>query len=161
MKHISRNDVSEILEYNNETGLFFWKIKKGIVNIGDQAGTLTKSGYVRIGINRCQYLAHRLAIFLDSGEMPIMDIDHINGVRTDNRISNLRCVARSINSQNQRKANAVNKSGYLGVRVYKYGFQALISVDGKKIALGTFKNAGDAHNAYVIAKRKFHAGCTL
>ena len=92
-----------------------------------------------------------------------MFIDHVNGNKHDNRICNLRQVSSRENVQNQRRAHVSNKSsGLLGVTVKANGkCQARIFVGGKNLYLGSFDDAESAHEAYLVAKRKFHPSCTI
>ena len=97
------------------------------------------------------------------GEMPKQNIDHINGIRDDNRIENLRDVSQKINLQNKRNPNANSTSKFLGVCWHKSRnkWQSQIAVNGKDKYLGLFETAELAHEAYLIAKRELHEGCTL
>jgi HNH endonuclease len=148
--------LKEKLEYNADTGLFIWKTN------GKVAGNLMTNGYITIRINGKQYLAHRLAIYYTLGFFPPEFTDHINGNRSDNRISNLRCVTRVENNENHRSPSKNNKVGLLGVTLNKYGkYISTIRVDNKKIYLGTFSTDVEAHNRYLQEKRKLHKGNTL
>jgi hypothetical protein len=114
------------------------------------------------------FLAHRLAWLYVHGVMPEHYVDHINGVKNDNRIENLRDVKQGVNLQNQKRAkrNRVS-SDLLGVSFSNKGqnkdrpYRARIVVDRKEIHLGTFAYEKDAHDAYLAAKRQYHEGCTI
>lgn len=111
-------------------------------------------------------LEHHLAWLLYFGRWPEKDIDHINGDPTDNRIENLREVDHAINMQNRRAAQKNNlSSGVLGVTKRGEGrYFARIWIGGKNgtnVHLGVFATAEEAHQAYLDAKRKMHAGCTI
>ena len=153
--------IRSVLEYEKETGFFFWKVKPSHskISVGDRAGTLLKNGYVMIRINKRGYLAHRLAWAIIHGESPVQMIDHINGIKTDNSIENIRPVTRSQNLQNQYFATARNKtSHFLGVSLFKKcnKFRATININGKNKHLGTFDSEELAHEEYVRAKKTFH-----
>ena len=90
-----------------------------------------------------------------------MDVDHINGVKTDNRWYNLRQVTRRTNMENQRAAKIGNLTGVLGVTWYSGKYVARITVHGVKRHLGRFADLAEAEQAYLTAKREFHAGCTI
>lgn len=159
---LTQAKLKRLLDYNLETGLFLWKISKsGIKNI--KAGTLNSKGYIKIVINGKQYFAHRLAWMYVYGEFPNFQLDHINGIKSDNRISNLRIAEKSINNENLLKCKSTNKSGYLGVTKRKGfdDFRADIRVNKKKIYLGIYKDAESAYFAYLQAKRKYHIGNNL
>ncbi|MDE1139960.1 MAG: HNH endonuclease [Paraburkholderia tropica] len=155
--------LRELLWYNPETGVFTWRVRPGRkMRIGQEAGSMTANGYVQIKVDKRRYLAHRLAWLHVHGEWPIDDIDHINGVRTDNRIENLRDVTGHVNMQNLKKATAQNKTAkMLGVTMSRDRYQAQIKVDGKYKYLGVFESAEAAHEAYLVAKRELHPGCTI
>lgn len=161
-KHITHEQLIELLDYNPLTGIFTWKKPTNSgMKAGKIAGKDTSSGYRSIRIKHKSYSAHRLAWFYVHGSMPAEFIDHINGVRYDNRIENLREANNSLNRQNLRKASKNNLSGFLGVRVRKNRFDAKIKVNGVMHYLGFFKTAELAHEAYLNAKRKLHVGCTI
>lgn len=152
--------IRESLSYNAETGTFTWIKPRKHVRVGSLAGTLSSRGYASITFDRRCYQAHRLAWFFVYGNWP-RQIDHIDCVKMNNRINNLREVNTSENAQNMRKAFSNNKSGALGVTILPNGrFQAQIGVNGTNKYLGCFKTPEAAHEAYVTAKRAFHpAGC--
>jgi hypothetical protein len=129
------------------------------------AGSVNPCGYRQIKIDKHLYRAHRLAWLWMTGAWPIQEqVDHINGIRDDNRWANLRNVSRAANNQNQRRAQSRNLSAQLlGVsrKNAAGGFQARIRHEGKEKRLGTFRAAALAHEAYVAAKRKLHEGNTL
>ena len=154
--------ISELLDYNKDTGIFVWKIRtSNCIQIGDIAGGLNVDGYLRIKIDGKKYFAHRLAWACVYGSWPVNDIDHIDGIRNNNRISNLRDVTRSVNLQNQHRANYDNKTGLLGVSAHRKGFKAKIQIDGKEHCLGTYSTPEKAHEIYLEEKRKIHSGCTI
>lgn len=82
-----------------------------------------------------------------------LDIDHINGVKDDNRISNLRCVPRRVNSRN-RKKSAKNVSGFTGVSRIPSGWRAVISDGVRQRHLGVFDTPEAAYEARRRAERE-------
>jgi hypothetical protein len=155
--------VREVLDYDPETGLFAWKIKPAVrVNIGDRVGWKRGKGYLCANVDRQPYCLHRLAWLWFYGQWPSDEIDHINGVRDDNRIANLRIADRSINNQNLRRAQRNNRgSGLLGAYRHSGRWQAQITFNGAAYCLGTFDTPTEAHQCYLGAKRLFHPGNTL
>ena len=155
--------MAEVLDYNPETGVFTWKVRRGSKGAGTTATYKNTKGYVGICIDRKHMKAHRVAWLMVHGELPNGEIDHINGIKDDNRLCNLRLVSKSINQQNQRKARSDSTSGLLGVSWYSAGnkWKADIRVGGKKKHLGYFDCKDIAHQFYLNAKREMHKGNTL
>jgi hypothetical protein len=149
------------IDYDPETGDFFWKVRRKGRFPGRKVGSLQPNGYLLITIDGVRYFAHRLAWLYMTGKDPEGNIDHRDGVRTNNRFANLRDGDQQCNTQNLRKARSDNSSGFLGVATHAYGFTAQIHHEGKKKHLGLFKTPEEAHAVYVRAKREIHAGCTL
>ena len=118
--------------------------------------TLTNNrGYIRVSWDRgtsgrVREYAHRLVWFKHFGSIPEgMMIDHINGVKTDNRIENLRLICKSGNAQNSHW-----KGCWLVKRTGKYA--AAIKLNGKTKHLGVFASEAEAREAYLTAKRELH-----
>jgi hypothetical protein len=155
--------LKDTLDYDADTGVFVWKIRPSkAVRAGDVAGCVEKRiGYITIGIAGRVYKAHRLAWLYVYGSWPKGLIDHINGNKADNRIDNLRDVFADGNSQNVRKPNRRNKSGFMGVIWYQNKWRASMSVNGKSKWLGDYSTPEEAHQVYLEAKRKYHAACTI
>jgi len=157
---LTQERLKELLEYDPETGLFYRKTRPvNHVHIGDIAGNINKTkGYVVIGIDKKWYKGHRLAFLYMTGSWPEDQVDHINGIRHDNRWSNLRECNHSQNMQNQRVAHNGTKSGLLGVfwnETHKI-WEASIQLDGKSKYLGRFYCKFEAHKAYINHKIKIH-----
>lgn len=163
-QELTRERLRELLAYDRETGVFRW-IAKAASNtvVGAVAGSLRNTGYLSVQIDRQSHLCHRLAWLDEHGFFPKDVIDHRNGVRTDNRIENLRDVPRRVNSQNIKRAHAGSVTGLLGAHFHRPSgrFIATIRVDGGPMHLGYFESAEEAHCAYIAAKRRLHEGCTL
>lgn len=156
--------MKDKLAYDPNTGIFTWRTAHGQrCKIGAPAGTLHPDGYVVIETGGKGYRAHRLAWYFMTGEWPSGQIDHIDGVRHNNRWANLRDVSAQLNTQNQRGATKRNKCGFLGVypHVTAGKWRAQITANGKKTHIGLFDSPELAHAAYVSVKRQLHAGNTL
>ena len=154
-----RKIVMERLSYDSRTGLFKWKMRVAShVPKGSKAGSVDKSsGYVRIIISGRKYRAHRLAWLVVYGSFPPDQIDHINGVRDDNRIINLRCVTNLENSRNKALINT-NTSGHTGIYYNKKTnkWKASIGINYKNVYLGSFENKEDAIEARRIAEINYN-----
>ena len=157
---ITQEELQRVLFYNPETGIFINKLKRPPCLVGKILGTKDPKGYIRIGIHKKTYTGHKLAWLYVYGNLPINQIDHINGIKDDNRIQNLRDVSPQWNSQNQHKAPKNSKTGALGVSwsSQKNKFRSSIVINGKQKHIGFFDAVEDAANAYIIAKKELHAG---
>ena len=152
--------AKELFEYDPDTGYFLRRTSQGGFLIGTRAGCLCNtSGYRFLGVDGKVYGEHRVAFLIMTGGMACDEVDHINQIKHDNRWENLREVTHLQNMQNtsQRKDNA---TGITGVYQRENGkYRAAISVNGKKICLGTFEDFNDAVAARKAAQEKygFHA----
>jgi HNH endonuclease len=155
---LTQAELKRQLHYDPETGLFTWLISnKNNVKIGDTAGSYDMYGYLTIRIHYKSYKCHRLAWLYVYGVFPNVYLDHINRIKNDNRIINLRAVTAQQNQFNT-KTRFDSTSGYTGVsfRKDRKKYTAYIHVNGRKKNLGCFKEAQDAHNAYLAAKSELH-----
>ena len=145
---ITQSKLQSLFIYDKDTGIFTWK------HSGIKAGNTDKvTGYHKIGIDNKQYKAHRLAWIYMYDAVP-NNIDHINHIKIDNRICNLRDVTHTQNNRNL-IISKVNTSGVIGVKKRGTSFIAEIQVDNKKIYLGSFKNIEDAKEARCGAEVKY------
>lgn len=157
MPQITQSRLKEVLRYEPETGYFFWLFTKGRAKSDVPCSLKNKDGYIRIGIDGGTHSAHRLAWIFVHGEIPDLCIDHINRIKDDNRIANLRLVTRSENQQNKTvEKNTV--SGVKGVSWNKSssGWQTQIAHQGRHIYIGTFKSISEAEIAYSKAASELH-----
>ena len=163
-KHLPTPDfLRKILRYELDTGKLFWLEREDVQPqwnarwAGKEAfTTVHRSGYKHGHIMYKRFLAHRViwAIFYDC--WPENQIDHINGVRDDNRIKNLRHVTAVENSRNQKLAKN-NTSGVTGVfwNKWRSKWEAFIRFDGKNHLLGRFDCKSDAIAARRKAEKKY------
>lgn len=140
-----------------EGGGLKWKAGRNRTE-GKPAAKIRPDGYKRIRITyegkEYEFLEHRAVWLICSGIWPDNYIDHINGIKTDNRICNLRSASASQNGANS-KVSSNNSSGWNGV--YKQGniFRAQIHVNRTTHYLGTFTNSREAALAYNYAAESF------
>jgi len=144
---ITQKKLKEILHYDKATGVFKSKKAIGSITKNQIMGCVGKVGYVIIGINKKTYRAHKLAWLYMYGNYP-KSLDHINHIKSDNRIKNLRVVTQQENCKNQSKPKN-NTSGAVGVHWLKENkrWRAYISIDGKRKYLGCYSKFSEALNA--------------
>lgn len=111
--------VRNLLRYDSQTGILYWKHRVTFspgwnTRYFDRPAGFKVRGHLRIQIDGANYYAHRLAWLIFYGEWPEEQIDHINGVRDDNRIENLRSATGAENCFNKGMQRN-NTSGFVGV----------------------------------------------
>ena len=151
--------LRSILHYDQETGIFTRKVStSNRVKVGDAAGCPDGYGYLQIRVLSRTYKAHRLAWLYMYSNWPNDQIDHINRIRTDNRIANLREVSHKQNQQNRSKPSN-NTSGHPGVVWNKQHskWQAQIRHNQKQIYLGCFNTVEEAIAARKAAEKIYWA----
>lgn len=154
--NISAERLHELFDYDPETGVFRWKVNhRNGVRAGRIAGT-PSDGYLKIMVDGRSFRAHRLAWLYVYGAEPSI-LDHINGVRDDNRIANLREATLTENRANQKMPRR-NTSGFLGVTWHSGAkkWRAIASVRGKNKYLGCFEKpeeAADVYDKFIIDLR--------
>ena len=158
---IKHERLIELLEYDQYTGLFSRRISTGRCNrwgAGTSPGYLDNKGYLIISLDGVSYLAHRLAWFYVNGMWPEREIDHINNIKLDNRISNLRDVDRQVNQHNKLSLLKNNRTGLTGVSWSSHAkkWRSRIKLNGIEHYLGYFETKEEAYEAYVKAKSEKH-----
>lgn len=151
---ISAERLRQVLRYEPETGLFYWRIRlSNRITVGSIAGFVAKDGdYVQIRIDGRLYLAHCLAWLFMTREWPATAVDHRDTDKQNNRWGNLRHATKSQNGANARRSRR-NSSGFKGVHYWpkRNKWCAQISVEGRRKTLGLFATADEAHAAYASA----------
>lgn len=142
--------LRELLEYCPATGALRWKVYRGgRTGVGSAAGWPNEHGYLIVQVDRRYIRAHHIVFALHHGRWPSHEIDHVNGVRDDNRVQNLREATRSQNLANTR----ARRPGLKGVKWQRQQnkWYAHIQKDGCKYYLGPFDTEALAHDAYIAA----------
>jgi hypothetical protein len=155
---LTQEELKKILHYDANSGIFTYLIStNNRVKKDDRAGNNHNAGYEDISINYKKYLLHRLAWLYIYGELPKNQIDHIDGNKKNNCISNLRECNYSQNNQNIRMRKD-NTTGYKGVVIDKRdgAFMARCHVNGKCNNLGRFKTPELASAAYQSFAKQHH-----
>ena len=157
--------IRATFDYSPETGVLSWKprkVRRGHERIdtgfntqfaGKATGCENGLGYLRVLWNGQHFVAHRIIWKWWYGTEAVM-IDHINGNRSDNRISNLRECERSQNNANSKSWNKTSK--LKGAYPNGSGWMAIIRKDKKQHYLGTFPTPEEAHAAYCKASESLH-----
>jgi len=147
---LTQEQLKKVISYDKATGILF-RIKTS-----KPTGTIDRYGYLTVGVGQKVYKAHRLAWLYVYGEFPNGQIDHVNQIKTDNRIENLRVTDASENCQNIKQPRIDNKLATKGVIIKQKKYYAQIQVGGKKISLGYYSTLEAASAAYQNAKARLH-----
>lgn len=166
--------LHQLLRYEPETGKLYWRERpvssfedgehsaerRAIAWNGKYAGTEAcsakkKNGYLNGRFFGSYYFAHRVIWKMVHGSDP-EHIDHVNGIKADNRITNLRSVSNHINHKNMPRQNN-NTSGVTGVGWHgvTQKYHARIKVSGRTIHLGLFETFEDAVAAREAAELRY------
>jgi len=157
MTTITVDDVKSALNYDPETGVFTWKVRRGQRGkVGASAGC-SHRGYVRIALYGKSYMAHVLAFFYMTGDWPLHEIDHKDGDKANNRWANLREATRAQNMRN-RSAYKNNKLGLKGISMHARGrYQVTIYADKRPIYMGLYVSLDEAVKVRDRALKDVHA----
>jgi hypothetical protein len=160
---LTQEKLKTLLQYDPDTGVLIWRTKPSRgVKAGRIAGTPTSEGYIALQINKQKMYAHRAIWLYVHGVWPSEEIDHINHIRNDNRLCNLRLANRLENSHNTRKHDK-SLSGHKGVAWHNRNkkWQVQMRFCGKSYYVGQFLNLQDAIQARLQAETKLYADHNL
>lgn len=111
-------------------------------------------GYIYVEFKGRQYKGHRIIFMVQGIDPEGLEVDHIDGIKTNNRWENLRLVSHHENLKNRRRRKA-NSSGIVGVRNDRGRWAAIICVEGKYKHLGSFETKEEAAQARKEAEKKY------
>jgi hypothetical protein len=154
---LSKEEYEKLFDVCFETGVLKRKIAvSNRVHIGDIAGNKDSYGYLRVGVNKKPQLVHRIIMIMAGIDIRGKQTDHINHIRNDNRLENLRAVECYENSKNQ-TIKRTNKSGVVGVswKKQRNRWTANIQLNKKQYYLGMFLNKEEAIAARQDANIKY------
>ncbi|MEO4015523.1 HNH endonuclease [Pseudomonas rossensis] len=152
---ISQARLKELLHYDPESGVFTWKVGRSRTRAGSIVATKDRKGYLKVMIDKKTHYLARLAFLYMDGQEPAVFVDHINGVRADNRWRNLREASVIENARNQR-LHSTNTSGLPGVTWDKRGqWRAYAGLKSKYIFIGRFDVLLDAAAARKSFERRY------
>lgn len=170
MADLTQQQFRELFSYDKDSGMLRWMPKKdgdlssarsvsswNTKYAGRLAGSKGAAGYLRVNVQGKKHFVHRVVWVMANGEIPTnMQIDHINHIRDDNRLQNLRLVTHQENNKN---ISLPRKSTGPTIGVIKNkrtgSWVAQIKVDGKKIHLATTKDMNEAIRIRAEANKKF------
>jgi hypothetical protein len=159
-KMITQEELKRQLHYDPETGIFTRLISNHhFVKVGEEAGCVD-NGYIRIVFNGNQFYAHKLAwlyVYNELPKFPVSVIDHIDGNKENNKITNLRKVTHQENILNQ-KIRKNNTSGIKGVSWHckRKSWVVRLMINGISKHLGCFKDLQLAELAAIEGRKKYH-----
>lgn len=155
--NLTAAEAREYFDYGPDTGEVRWRHNTSPWGrmAGRVAGCPNGLGYIVIQFRGRLLQAHRLIWLLQTGMWPRDDIDHVNGIRSDNRWANLRAATPGENCRN-RRIDRRNKSGVKGVCRVGGKWRAQITVNYQVIILGHFDDKREAAVVRRAAERLFH-----
>ena len=155
---LTQERLKELLHYDPETGVLL-RVKSGsrLDIVGRPAGTTTATGYLTTMVDGVSHYCHRLAWLYVYGVWPAGQIDHRNGVRSDNRIANLRdCTCRENQQNRARPSGAANPFRGVSWHARDRHWRAAVTINGTKKNLGAFPKAEDARRAVQRARFEYY-----
>lgn len=146
---LTQAKVRERYSYDPQTGILTNR------RTGKAINARHRDGYIRVKVGSRpgrQYMAHRVIWLYVHGRWPEPMIDHINQIKHDNRLENLREATAYQNIGNRR---GWSKHGMKGAVWNKDAWEAQIKKDGRNYYLGRFQTAEAARAAYLVKAREF------
>lgn len=140
--------------FDYKDGNLYWKKARSKINVGEKTGSLNINGYLTTKIDQKDYRTHRLIFMWHYGYFPVQ-VDHINNIKTDNRIENLRPAKNGQNMQNK-KIQKNNTSGFKGVYKHQNKWRVRLMIDGKSKSFGLYNDIDYAKFVANAMRHKYH-----
>ena len=155
LKMINEKNIKDIFNYQD--GELLWKIhKKGNKGIDSIAGSFSDR-YKKVIYCQKSYQIHRLIWIWHNGDIPKnMVIDHIDNIKLNNKIDNLRLVTQTKNCHNRKGEYGVTKYYTNPKNTDKVKYRATLIENGNRHNLGVYNTEKEAREAYEKAKTKYH-----
>lgn len=154
---LTYSQAQALFAYDPATGVVTARIHRGRQSpkVGEPVGSLNRDGYLTVMVARRNYMLHVVAWLLVHGCYPANDLDHRDGHRANNRLSNLRPATRSENNQNMARRSD-NTSGEPGVWQVRGRWRVRVTSHGTNHHVGYFDTLAEAKAARLAAKAKLH-----
>lgn len=149
--------LHDLFQVNRETGVLTRKVRvAGSKEPGTPVGCVGSKGYLHVKVDGRLMTVHRIVFALTNGGLPEF-VDHINGIKTDNRPKNLRAATKAENGWNRRNDRS-NTSGSKGVTLHRETgkWQAQCCLNGVKHYLGLYADIEAAASAVRAFREKHH-----
>jgi hypothetical protein len=154
---LTQDYLNTLFEYRD--GALYRRISRGPQHAGTRAGTKTKKGYIRVRVDSVFYMEHRLVFFMFHGRWPEMT-DHINGVRDDNRIENLRECTPAQNAHNAKGKGQRDLPKGIHFHKKRRKYVAYVDYKGTRKSVGEFNDLETATAALMAARIELHGEFT-
>lgn len=145
--------LHQLFEYVD--GELYWKVSRGKAKVGKMAGSIDSGGYKQLNYCSKPYSIHRLIFLMHHGYMPKM-VDHINGIRSDNRIENLREADNRLNQYNAKKQPSTSGAKNVHWDDKSKEWRVRININGKRTQIGRFADLELAELIAIEARDKYH-----
>lgn len=158
-------EVKHYFNYDNVQGKLINNFSRGNSKIGKTAGRTDSNGYRRLSVNNKFYSEHVLIWIYHYGIIPEhLEVDHINGIRDDNRIHNLRLIPHVWNMQNQKIT--IGRKSYSDIPGVIYEkrsnkFRIRLMIDDVYRSFGSFDDVKEAEKKCIELRRIHYPGNTI